>query len=128
MSPLPTPRARALPAPARPNDAAPSAVARAAQRSVLAVAVAAMLASCVSTPVPNVRRDGDPAAMRRAQAGAAAQDAGGVDVEAIEPDDVGPRPQIRRGTGQVINRSAAGAAAPDLGGTSGAATFNFEGE
>ena len=128
MSPLPPPRARAISASAHPTCGAPSPVARAAQRSVLAVTVAAMLASCASVPVPDVRRDGDPAAMRRAQAGTAAPGVDGVDVEAMAPDDVGPRPQIRRGTGQVINRSAAGAAAPDLGGTSGAATFNFEGE
>ena len=39
-----------------------------------------------------------------------------------------PQPIIRRGTGQVINRSAASAPPPNLGGSSGAATFNFEGE
>ncbi|MFP7722521.1 type II secretion system secretin GspD [Lysobacter sp. A3-1-A15] len=95
------------------------------------MAITALVASCASVPVPTVRRDGDPAAMRRAQAGTAPPGvATGVAVEPIEADDAGPRPQIRRGTGQVINRSAAAAAAPDagMGGTSGAATFNFEGE
>jgi general secretion pathway protein D len=40
----------------------------------------------------------------------------------------GPRPQIRRGTGQVINLQAASAAPPALPATGGGATFNFEGE
>ena len=49
-------------------------------------------------------------------------------VEPLPPDATGPTPVIRRGTGQVINKSAASAPPPRLGGTSGAATFNFEGE
>ncbi|MGQ4660228.1 type II secretion system secretin GspD [Lysobacter sp. F6437] len=52
----------------------------------------------------------------------------GVQAQPLAGDDVGPQPQIRRGTGQVINRAAAAAPLPNLGGTSGAATFNFEGE
>ncbi|WP_460813063.1 type II secretion system secretin GspD [Luteimonas pelagia] len=39
-----------------------------------------------------------------------------------------PAPQVRRGTGQVINQAAAAAPRPDLGGTSGAVRLNFEGE
>lgn len=98
-------------------------------RSVGLGLVMALLASCVSTPSPVVRRDGtfNPAA----QAGTIARAtgiAGGVQSEELAAEDVGPRPQIRRGTGQMINRQAAAAAPPDLGGSSGAATFNFEGE
>ncbi|WP_158635736.1 type II secretion system secretin GspD, partial [Vulcaniibacterium tengchongense] len=51
-----------------------------------------------------------------AAAGAPAADAGDA------------RPQIRRGSGQVINETAATAPPPVLGGSSGSATFNFEGE
>jgi len=114
----------------------PSASPRTAlKRAILATTVASMLAACASTPVPSVRRDGNPAAMRgttgvagtRAQATTATGIAG-VQAQALEPDVTGPRPQIRRGTGQMINRSAAQAAPPGRGGSSGAATFNFEGE
>lgn len=102
---------------------------RATQRSVLAMTVIAMLAACASAPVPSVRRDANPASLSGVQAGAAATAQAGVQAEPLEAADTGPRPQIRRGTGQVINRSAAGAPAPEFGGgTSGAATFNFEGE
>ncbi|MEO6264729.1 MAG: type II secretion system secretin GspD [Luteimonas sp.] len=82
-------------------------------------------------PAPIVKREG--ALARAPQAGTAAGDTrttviGGVQKQALSEDDAGPRPVIRRGTGQVINRSAASAPPPNLGGTSGAATFNFEGE
>jgi len=92
-------------------------------RTILAATFASMLGACASTPVPTVRREGNPAAMQ-GSAGAP----GGVQAQVLEPEATGPRPQIRRGTGQVINRSAAQAAPPGRGGTSGAATFNFEGE
>ena len=94
------------------------------QRALLATTVASLLAACVSTPVPSVRRDGNPAAMR----GVAGTPASGVQAQALEPEATSARPQIRRGTGQMINRGAAQAAPPGRGGTSGAATFNFEGE
>ena len=100
------------------------------QRAVLAATVASLLAACASTPVPNVRREGDPAAMRGATgvAGTTAPGTAGVQAQALEPEATGPRPQIRRGTGQMINRGAAQAAPPGRGGSTGAATFNFEGE
>src|SRR5690606_22122027 len=59
---------------------------------------------------------------------AGAQAAGGVQAEPLAQEDEGPRAQIRRGSGQVINRGAAAAPPPNLGGTTGEAEFNFEGE
>ena len=91
-----------------------------------------MLASCASTPVPSVRREADPAVLRAGTgvAGTAASGAAGVQAQPLEtePEATTARPQIRRGSGQVINRSAAQAPRPGGGATSGAATFNFEGE
>ncbi|MHB8911593.1 MAG: type II secretion system secretin GspD [Lysobacter sp.] len=97
------------------------------QRAILATTVASLLAACASTPVPSVRRDGNPAAMRGAT-GVAGTPASGMQVQALEPEATSARPQIRRGTGQMINRGAAQAAPPGRGATTGAATFNFEGE
>lgn len=99
-------------------------------RVLLATALASVLAACASTPVPSVRREGNPAAMRGGAgvASTTAPGATGVQARALEPEATGPRPQIRRGTGQMINRGAAQAAPPGRGGTTGAATFNFEGE
>ncbi|MFX5808849.1 hypothetical protein ABTE39_19060, partial [Acinetobacter baumannii] len=51
-----------------------------------------------------------------------------VSTQPLDGEDDGPRPQIRRGTGQVINRGAAAAPPPNIRGTTGSATFNFEGE
>jgi general secretion pathway protein D len=54
---------------------------------------------------------------------------GGVAAEPLEAeDDATPGPQLRRGSGQVINRSAAAAPPPGFAGSTGAASFNFEGE
>ncbi len=96
-------------------------------RAILATTLVSMLASCASTPVPSVRRDANPSALR-AGTGVAGTTSGGVQTQALEPEVTGPRPQIRRGTGQVINRSAAQAPRPGGGGGTGSATFNFEGE
>jgi general secretion pathway protein D len=93
----------------------------------IAAALTVLLAACASMPAPNVQRAASHP--RAAQAGAARTAADGVTQQALEADaDAGPRPIIRRGTGQVINRGAASAPPPNLGGSSGAATFNFEGE
>lgn len=86
------------------------------------VLVAILLASCATVPVPEVRRDGD---IRDQQTSAEASRDGTGNQDS--PSQHQARPQIRRGTGQVINRSAASAPPPNLG-TSGAASFNFEGE
>ncbi|MGJ4731096.1 type II secretion system secretin GspD, partial [Luteimonas sp. SDU101] len=50
-----------------------------------------------------------------------------VAVAPLEEDE-GPRAQIRRGSGQVINQGVAATSPPNLGGSTGEASFNFEGE
>ncbi len=100
-------------------------------RQVLATVVAlALLAGCASGPVPSIRRDARPAAVEQTatSAGTGVQThalAGSVD--AAQPP-VGPRPQIRRGTGRFIDTAIANAPPPGLPATTGEATFNFEGE
>ncbi|GAB2625507.1 type II secretion system secretin GspD [Novilysobacter erysipheiresistens] len=105
----------------------------------LAVCIASLLVACTSTPVASVRRDGvmppidvdirsDGTDAMAAQAVVDGVAGDGVQTEVLATDDIGAQPQIRRGTGQVINREAASAPPPNLGGTTGAATFNFEGE
>ncbi|MEO6364910.1 MAG: secretin N-terminal domain-containing protein, partial [Luteimonas sp.] len=97
-------------------------------RSITVGLLLTVLAACATTPVPNVRRDGN---VERAPA-AGTSSSGTSDIQTAplggEPDVESPRPQIRRGTGQVINSSAASAPPPNIGGSSGSATFNFEGE
>jgi len=90
-------------------------------RSAIAAFLSIVLAACASMPPPTLSRGQQrpPAA-----AGAAAD---GVQAETLE-DTEGPRAQIRRGTGQVINQGAAAAPPPNLAGSTGEASFNFEGE
>ncbi|GHA85328.1 type II secretion system protein D [Lysobacter bugurensis] len=125
MKPLPTPRT-------------------VLRHAVLAATIGSLLASCTTAPVPEMRRDGDLIGSRVTgiNTGANAQVAAdGAPAASINPalapavaaaplpeEDEGPKAQIRRGTGQVINRAAATAPRPMGGGSSGAATFNFEGE
>lgn len=96
-----------------------------ASRALVGLTIASLLAACASTPVADIRRDADPAALR-GKAGTAGTAA--VSSQPLDDKSRGPRPQIRRGSGQVINRSAAAEAPPGIGATSGSATFNFEGE
>jgi general secretion pathway protein D len=117
------------------------------RHATLALAVTGLLASCTSTPVPQIRREGDligakvtgvntaganqpvPAAAPNEGAGTTGTLGDGVIAAPLDAEDEGPQAQIRRGTGQVINRAAASAPPPRMGGgSSGAATFNFEGE
>lgn len=80
------------------------------------------LAACASVPPPTVRRGADPLAGTTppsADRVTGAPQATGAD---------GPVPVIRRGTGQVIDADAVRAPLPSLAGTTGAASFNFEGE
>ncbi|MCI4567679.1 type II secretion system secretin GspD [Lysobacter sp. CFH 32150] len=91
--------------------------------ALLGAALVTVLASCASAPTPTVQRGGH---MPPASTSAGTQ-VTPLPKEA-EPEAASPQAQIRRGTGQVINRAAASAPPPNLGGTSGAATFNFEGE
>jgi general secretion pathway protein D len=109
-------------------------------RSNLATLVVAagivLLAGCATAPAPTMQRH---AQAPRPSAPAASTDAAtGTRTTALPTtatpqradtaSDGTPRPQIRRGSGQVINSAAASAPPPNLGGSSGAATFNFEGE
>ena len=81
-----------------------------------------LLAACATTPVPDVRRDGD-------MSGSSVQGAPAAPLNSAEMPETGPQAVIRRGSGQMINRSAAAAPMPTLAGaTSGTASFNFEGE
>lgn len=91
-------------------------------KPVFAAVLAMLLAGCATMPPPDIRRDG----VHPAQPATGQQD--GVSVEPLAEADTGPRAQVRRGTGQVINRSAAASPPPNLGGTTGQAEFNFEGE
>ena len=96
----------------------------------LALAALVALVGCAPTSNPVVRRTSDPlivvpsgdeSAPSRAADGTPATDAP-VAVESTRPP-----PQIRLGTGQVINERAASVPAPGASGA-GEATFNFEGE
>ncbi len=99
---------------------------RFATQAIVTTTIASLLAACASAPVPRVRRDGQ-SAQQTAGAGATAA---GTTAQPLPESTTGgdARPQIRRGTGQVINQSAGSAPPPNLGATSGSATFNFEGE
>ncbi len=88
-------------------------------RNASAALLITLLAACASMPPPTLSRTGQ----HPPEAGAA----GAVDTGALVEDE-GPRAQIRRGTGQVINRGVAASPPPNLGGSSGEASFNFEGE
>ena len=83
-----------------------------------------LLAGCVSTPVPDVRRTGSAVTDETSP-----DTTDALPLPVDEPAPTGPQPQIRRGSGQMINSSVASAPLPSLGGASrGSATFNFEGE
>ena len=87
----------------------------------------ALLAGCATAPTVSVRRDAD--LRQGVEAGAAdGASSDGARTQPLLADDERPQPQIRRGSGTVINQRAASAAAPSLGGTTGQASFNFEGE
>lgn len=95
---------------------------RYAAQAIATATIASLLASCATAPVPSLRRDGQVPP----QTGTATD--AGTEVQPLPETGGDARPQIRRGTGQVINRSAASAPPPGLGATTGSATFNFEGE
>ncbi|HSR64247.1 MAG TPA: type II secretion system secretin GspD, partial [Xanthomonadaceae bacterium] len=99
---------------------------RASARVLLLASLAGLLAACASVSTPVIKRE---AQLQRAPVAGTPADANTrAQAEPLPPEHAGPVPVIRRGTGQVINRSAASAPPPNIGGTSGAATFNFEGE
>ena len=100
----------------------------------LLAASAVALAGCTTTPVPVIKREGPlPVIQKGATTPTTTTDATGTQTttlpEGQAPETTGEAvAQLRRGNGQVINQSAASAPPPNLGGSSGAATFNFEGE
>jgi general secretion pathway protein D len=101
-----------------------------AQRT-LAGAVLLALTACSTAPVADIRRDADPRALKTQAGTSSAEEVvlpGRDGQEALPESERGPVPQIRRGTGQVINTQAASAPPPALPATGGGATFNFEGE
>lgn len=82
-----------------------------------------LLAGCATAPTPDIRRQGS------AAGGPVAGTTQTAPLQEPEPPEAGPRPVIRRGSGQMINRSAASAPMPLLAASSsGSASFNFEGE
>src|SRR5512133_3519286 len=103
-------------------------------RAATAAFLAVLLVACTTMPPPTIQRNA--ATARAPQAGTpgtASQEAivtvNGVRTQALPPDaNTPPQAIIRRGTGQVINRGAASAPLPNLAASTGAATFNFEGE
>lgn len=95
-------------------------------QTITIVAIAS-LASCATAPVPNVQRKSDVEAAQRITDVTTDDGVNGEPQKSEGSREGRARPQIRRGSGQVINRSAASAVLPHLG-TSGAASFNFEGE
>jgi general secretion pathway protein D len=95
----------------------------------LALAALVALVGCTTT-TPIVRRTtSDPLLVAPRPADATAPSATGTDGAAPTgaPASTRPAPQIRLGTGQVINERAAAVPAPGASGA-GEATFNFEGE
>jgi len=93
-------------------------------RLILVSVLTGLLAACASIPTPDIRRGVDNKGAVAPQAGAQT-----TPLESRESPETGPQAVIRRGSGQMINRAAAAAPRPGLSGaTSGAATFNFEGE
>ena len=109
---------------------------RSAVNTAIGTVVAIALTACASAPVATVRRDADPRSLQAQQAGTSSATTStatpGEDtvIGATQPlpDDRGPQPRIRRGSGQVINRQAASAPPPSLPATGTGAKFNFEGE
>jgi general secretion pathway protein D len=88
-------------------------------RLLLAAAVMAALAGCASTPVPDIARNPDP--------GTVPVVARNADGEIIAGPSTASAPDMKPGTGSVINESLAAQAPPRLP-DGGEATFNFEGE
>ncbi|NLA67035.1 MAG: type II secretion system secretin GspD [Gammaproteobacteria bacterium] len=96
------------------------------QKPALAAFLATLLAACASTPAPEVRREARmPMPVIQVDGVPRGAD-GGAAVVAALPD--GPRAQLHRGDGRVINEALAASPPPSFAGTSGEATFNFEGE
>ncbi|MBP3984468.1 type II secretion system secretin GspD [Pseudoxanthomonas helianthi] len=86
-------------------------------------ALIGLLAGCASVPTPDVHRGA--AGTQGDTASTGAQTSA---LQSPEEPLTGPKAQIRRGNGQMINRAAASAPPPSFAGaSSGSASFNFEG-
>ncbi|UHQ19957.1 type II secretion system secretin GspD [Lysobacter sp. KIS68-7] len=102
--------------------------------TLLLAAATVVLVGCQTTPVATISREGDRAVrMQHGEQTTSTLDQTGTETapspDRQAPSEAGePKPQIRRGDGRVINQAAAAAPPPNLGASSGAATFNFEGE
>ncbi len=88
--------------------------------AVASFAFVVALGGCASTTTPTLKRSAQVGATNGADAPAEA--------EALADEDLKPKAQISRGSGEPINRRAAATPPPDIGATSGEARFNFEGE
>ncbi|NUS61408.1 MAG: type II secretion system secretin GspD [Lysobacter sp.] len=97
-----------------------------------AATLVAIAGGCTSQPVANIRKDGDRGTpVIQSNLPRPVLDGTGTTTTGLPNNATvtgAPTAQIRRGNGEVINRSAASAPPPNLGASSGAATFNFEGE
>src|SRR5688572_28669469 len=94
--------------------------------ALLCAMLLVLLGGCATVEPPVVKRDADPrAADHAAVVGTTAAD-GAVD-EGIVPVQATPQPDLRPGTGTVINERVAAQSAPPPD-APGEATFNFEGE
>src|SRR5690554_7480924 len=105
----------------------PQMIPKTTLKPALAALLATLLAACASTPVPEMRRDARmPAPV--IQVDGVPRDPAAADGIVEEALADGPRAQLHRGDGRVINESLAASPPPNLAGTTGEATFNFEGE
>ncbi|WP_133478816.1 type II secretion system secretin GspD [Cognatilysobacter segetis] len=101
------------------------------RHGTVALTIASLLAGCATPAVPRVKREGrldGPTAGTSSATATTTTATGDVVTTPLAAQPEGPRAQIRRGTGEVINRRVASAPPSRLGGSTGAATFNFEGE
>jgi general secretion pathway protein D len=97
---------------------------------VVPLALAVLLAGCVTPAAPLIKRTDAPLAMPNSTVNGNAPVDGGGPVDGSVGNGApprGPAADISRGTGQVINTRVAAQPAPSFAG-SGEATFNFEGE
>ncbi|TZF89914.1 type II secretion system secretin GspD [Cognatilysobacter lacus] len=99
------------------------------RHGTVALTIASLLAGCATAVPPRVARNGRLDGPVAGTSSAATTNANGdVVTTPLGAQSEGPRAQIHRGNGEVINRRVASAPPSRLGASSGAATFNFEGE
>lgn len=91
-------------------------------RTALVTALLVALAGCSSVPAPTIQRTSLEDAMQQTRPLGEGEGLAGAEGTAGTPE-----PDVRPGTGALLNRSAAARRAPDPG-EAGEATFNFEGD